>query len=108
MYRYLIYSFKKILRLLKMIITKLTFNFLLITNRNYKPIIIYIILVSFSTLFLVYQQSDSNITWNLLSESLIDDNEIIQVNKKFIFCFYLIHKYYFSVIFLNYHSIILI
>jgi len=69
MYRYLL---KNILRLLKIIITKW----------NYKLIILYIILVIFSTLTLVYQQSNSHITWHLLSESLINDNEIIQVNKK--------------------------
>jgi len=69
MYRYLL---KNILRLLRIIITKW----------NYKLIILYIILVIFSTLTLVYQQSNSHITWHLLSESLINDNEIIQVNKK--------------------------
>jgi len=102
MRRYLICLFNKILRLLKFLITKLIYNLLILKYWNYRLIIIYIILVSFSTIILIYNQSNSNIIRNLLSKSSIDNSEIIHVNKKLTFL-YLMNKYYFSVIFLNYH-----
>jgi len=103
MFQYLICLSNKIVRLLKFIIKKLRFYLLIFKNWNFKMKIIYIILISFSTLTFVYNQFNNDIDWNLESESLIDNNEIIQVNKKKRNFSILINKYYFSVIFLNYH-----
>ncbi len=82
MCRYLIYLSHQLIRSLRFFLTKLPYNLLILKHRNYKPIITYLILVCFSTIILFYYQSNSDITWNLLPQSLIDDKEIIQVNNK--------------------------
>ncbi|CAF0741146.1 unnamed protein product [Rotaria sordida] len=78
MYRYLIRLFKKILYLLRYIITQSTYILLISKNWNYKLITTYFILVIFSTTVLIYNQSNSNIISNLLSKTSIVEDEIIQ------------------------------
>jgi hypothetical protein len=78
--RYLVRLIKKCLLLSKYLITKLIYNLLIPKNWNCRSIVTYFIFVSFSTLVLIHNQSNSNITLKPLSQSSIVENEIIQVS----------------------------
>lgn len=80
MCRHLFCLFNKLFRIFKFLFTKLTYSILIFKQWNYRLIIMYMILVSFSTIVLVYNQPRHDI-----SEYLISDNEIIQVNIFFMY-----------------------
>jgi hypothetical protein len=79
MYRYLFRLINKFFRLLKSFLTHLIYRSLIIKTGNYKPLTIYFLLISFSTIFLVYNQSNNNFLGHFFSDLSIEDDEIIQV-----------------------------
>jgi hypothetical protein len=90
MCRYLFCLFNKLLRFFKFFFTKLTYSIFIFKQWNYRLIIMYMILVSFSTVVLVYNQPRNDIL-----QDLISDNEIIQVNIFFMYLFFYLNKYLF-------------
>ncbi len=80
MRRYFFPLIHKFFRLLRSFFTNFVYQLLIVKTRNYKPLTIYLILVSFSTVVLVYTQSNNDVFGHLLSISSIEEDEIIQVN----------------------------
>lgn len=89
MCRYFVHLLNKIIRFIKFFIAKLTYTLLIFKKWNYRPIILYLVLVCFSTIFIVYNQPNKNLPWNDITESLLDNNEIIQVRIIGLFFFYI-------------------
>ncbi len=79
MCRYLLRLMIKLSRILRSFFTHFVYRLLNIKPCNYKPLIIYFLLVGFSTIILVYKQSDGNLLKDILSQTSIEENEIIQV-----------------------------
>ena len=75
------FVFRYLIRLPRVFITKFIYKIFLRKHLNYKPIITYLVLVSFSVFVLVYNQNDRNI-FNLLPKSSLIEDEIIQVDIK--------------------------